>query len=189
MESAIVGYLGKLLDIFNFLKELADEGIFMKEEHNSEGEYLIIKFTSVDTRSWPAYLFYKFIWLDSSKTWSVRTAWCVVDDSTDFTALKEVDLTPKLINKFEEIHVKFPKTTSGIEAYNTMVNSYHNHDLVSQFKVLTYLKHLCDPNVSSFQQGNFCVSKLSTINSSQPISDEKSVMTTYTNFKMELTIS
>ena len=98
-----------------------------------------------------------------------------------------------IIEKFEQIHVKFPKTNSGIEAYNTMVNAYHNHDLVSQFKVLTYLKHLCDPNVSSFREGDVIITKLSTDTTYLPSANKDDefggILTCYTNFKMELTIS
>ena len=179
----IVGYIESLFEVYKFFGEIFDSQIFMKEEHTSDSEYLTIKFTAVDTTSWGPYLFKRFILLDSSKPWHVMSK----------NEIKKNDLKPDIIQKFGEIHVKFLKDDSGKDAYNRMVNAYHNHDLISQFKVLTYLKHLCDPNASSFRQGSAYISKLST--EIKPMREED--MTPdggwypyyFTNFKMELTIS
>jgi hypothetical protein len=184
--------LGTLLNIYNFLKELTDHKVSMKEEHSSEGEYLIIKFTAIDTRSLHVRLFSSYILWSSIKPWTVKTR---SSHSIGGRTYLDLDLTSaREIEKFEQIHVKFPKTSSGKEAYNTMVNAYHNLDLVDQFKVLTYLKHLCDPNVSSFRNADLCMSKLSsfetfTCSSDDRPADRDSVRDYYSNFKMEITIS
>jgi hypothetical protein len=179
----IIGYIQNLVEVYKFFEEIFDQKIFMNWEHRSDGENLTIKFTAVDTTNWGPYLFKRFILLDSSKPWHIMSK----------NELKKDDLKPSIIDKFGEIIVKFPKTNSGKDAYNTMVNAYHNHDLISQFKVLSYLKHLCDPNASSFRLGNASISKLST--QIKPMREED--MTPdggwypyyFTNLKMELSIS
>lgn len=187
----IFGHMGTLLNIYNFLKELGDHKVSMKEEHSSEGEYLTIKFTAVDTRSLHVRLFSSYILWSSIKPWTVKTR-TRHSNGYGHTYL-DLDLTSsKDIEKFEQIHIRFPKTSSGKEAYNTMVNAYHNLDLVDQFKVLTYLKHLCDPNVSSFRNADLCMSKLSSFETFTCSGDDKdrdSVTHYYSNFKMEITIS
>jgi hypothetical protein len=183
--SDAVGYIGNMISVFNFFKELVDQKISMKEEHSTteDPDYLTIRFTAVDTKSLPVKLFQRFFLIDETKPWGVLTK---IEFGETLENEMRFPLDPKKLNKFEQIYVKFPKNTSaGKEAYNTMVNAYHNLDLVDQFKVLTYLKHLCDPNVSSFRDANFKVTELSKDFSMGTSNSSK----TFTNFKMELTIS
>jgi hypothetical protein len=187
-----VGHIGNIINIYKFLEELGDKNIFMKEDHSSEGEYLTIRFMAVDSRSIVVRLFSSYILWSSIKPWTVNTRTVF---SSGYGCIEwDLQKIPKEIDRFEQIIVKFPKTSSGKQAYNTMVNAYHNLDLVNQFKVLTYLKHLCDPHVSSFRKADFRVIKLSgfselTLSDPGSNRDMSSFTDYYTNFKMELTIS